>query len=72
MHTARLIETIEAVAEQRGQVVKALTRAQDHEHKVMLGMSPVMERGRQDIEVVASTDYLHQMAHPRIPARPSG
>ena len=57
VHTARLIETIEAVAEQRGQVVRELTRAADHRHEQMLGVSPAMERVRQEIEVVASTDY---------------
>ena len=57
VHTARLIETIEAVAEQRGQVVRELTRASDHEHKQMLGVSSAMERVRREIEVVASTEY---------------
>jgi len=57
VHTARLIETIEAVAEQRGQVVKELTRASDREHAQMLGVSPAMERVRQEIDVVASTEY---------------
>jgi anaerobic nitric oxide reductase transcription regulator len=57
VHTARLIETIEAVAEQRGQVVKELTRATDREHAQMLGVSSAMERVRQDIDAVASTEY---------------
>ncbi len=57
VHTARLIETIEAVADQRGQVVKELTRPPDHEHRQMLGVSPAIERVRQEIEVVASTEY---------------
>ena len=57
VHTARLIETIETVAEQRGQVVKELTRPATYEQRQMLGVSPVMERVRQEIEVVAGTDY---------------
>ena len=57
VHTARLIETIEEVAEQRGQVVKELTRAGDHEHVQMLGVSPATERVRQEIDAVAGTEY---------------
>ena len=57
VHTARLIEAIEAVAEQRGQVVKELTRAGEQGRMQMLGTSPAMERVRQEIEVVATTDY---------------
>ncbi len=58
LHTARLIEALETVAEQRGLVVKELTRpAGDGERSQMLGASPAMERVRREIEVVASTEY---------------
>jgi anaerobic nitric oxide reductase transcription regulator len=58
LHTARLIETIEDLAERRGLVVKELTRAAGHGDGVpMLGVSPAMELVRQEIEAVASTDF---------------
>jgi anaerobic nitric oxide reductase transcription regulator len=58
LHTARMFETIERLAEQRGFVVKELTRAAGDPHRSqMLGVSPVMERLRQEIDAVASTDY---------------
>ena len=58
LHTARLIEALETVAEQRGLVVKELTRAAgDADRSQMLGVSPAMERVRQEIEVVASTEF---------------
>jgi len=58
LHTARLIETVEALAEQRGLVVKELTRgpgSRDGSH--MLGVSPAMEHLRQEIDAVATTDF---------------
>lgn len=57
LHTTRLIETIEALAEKRGRVVRELTReitAQDNAH--MLGVSDAMERVRKDIDTVAASD----------------
>ena len=58
LHTARMFETIERLAEQRGLVVKELTRgAGDPEGSQMLGVSPVMERVRQEIDAVASTEF---------------
>ena len=58
LHTARLIETIEALAEQRGLVVKELTRGLGTQDAAnMLGVSAVMEHVRQEIEAVASTDF---------------
>ena len=58
LHTARLIETVEAVAEQRGLVVKELTRGLGNpDASQMLGVSPAMERVRQEIDVVATTEF---------------
>ncbi|HET7503265.1 MAG TPA: nitric oxide reductase transcriptional regulator NorR [Kofleriaceae bacterium] len=58
LHTARLIETIEALAEQRGLVVKELTRGlAERDGAEMLGISPAMELVRRDIEAVARTDF---------------
>ncbi|HEU4731740.1 MAG TPA: nitric oxide reductase transcriptional regulator NorR, partial [Kofleriaceae bacterium] len=57
LHTARLIETIEALAEQRGLVVKELTRGLGQRDAQMLGISPAMELVRRDIDAVASTDF---------------
>ena len=58
LHTARLIETIEQLAEQRGLVVKELTRELGRpETSQMLGVSPAMERLRQEIDAVASTEF---------------
>ncbi|HVK87762.1 MAG TPA: nitric oxide reductase transcriptional regulator NorR [Kofleriaceae bacterium] len=58
LHTARLLETVEAVAEQRGLVVKELARTQGHpDGATMLGVSPAMERVRQEIEAVAATGF---------------
>jgi anaerobic nitric oxide reductase transcription regulator len=58
LHTARLIETVEALAEQRGLVVKELTRSlAQRDGAQMLGISPAMELVRQEIDAVASTDF---------------
>ena len=58
LHTARLIETVEALAEQRGLVVKELTRGLGNpEASQMLGVSPAMERVRQEIDAVAVTEF---------------
>lgn len=58
LHTARLIETIEALAEQRGLVVKELTRGHGtSDGAQMLGVSPAMELVRQEIEAVATTEF---------------
>jgi anaerobic nitric oxide reductase transcription regulator len=58
LHTARLIETVEAVAEQRGLVVKELTRGLGTpDGSQMLGVSPAMERVRQEIDAVATTEF---------------
>jgi len=47
LHTARLFETIETLAEQRGRVVKELTRGTGSaDGAQMLGVSPAMERLR--------------------------
>ncbi|MEO6952547.1 MAG: nitric oxide reductase transcriptional regulator NorR [Polyangia bacterium] len=58
LNTARLIETIEALAERRGLVVEELTRstgAQDGAQ--LLGISPAIERVRQEIETVAGSGF---------------
>ncbi|HLU67569.1 MAG TPA: nitric oxide reductase transcriptional regulator NorR [Kofleriaceae bacterium] len=58
LHTTRLIETIEGLAERRGLVVEELTRgAGAHEGNHMLGVSPAMERVRHEIETVAGSDF---------------
>ena len=58
VHTARLIETIEHLAEQRGLVVKELTRELGRpETSQMLGTSQAMELLRQEIDAVASTEF---------------
>ena len=58
LHTARLFETIETLAEQRGRVVKELTRGTGSaDGAQMLGVSPAMERLRQEIDAVATTDF---------------
>jgi anaerobic nitric oxide reductase transcription regulator len=58
LHTARLIETIEGLAEQRGLVVKELTRGGTGAGgSPMLGVSPAMELVRQEIDAVASSDF---------------
>jgi anaerobic nitric oxide reductase transcription regulator len=58
LHTARLIETIESLAEQRGLVVKELTRGlAQRDGSQMLGVSPAMELVRRGIDAVASTDF---------------
>ena len=58
LHTARLFETIEMLAERRGMVVQELTRtARGSQGAQMLGTSPVMERVRLEIEAVASTEF---------------
>ena len=58
LHTARLIETVEALAERRGLVVEELTRGTsvaDGMH--MLGVSPAMDHVRHEIETVARSDF---------------
>jgi len=58
LHTARLIETVEALAEQRGLVVKELTRGQAGAASAqMLGTSAAMERLRLEIDAVAATNF---------------
>jgi len=58
LHTARLIETIEALAEQRGLVVKELTRnPRGDQASPMLGTSPAIEAVRREIDAVAPTDF---------------
>ena len=57
LHTARLIETVEGLAEQRGLVVKELSRRlAGAGSSEMLGASPAMERTRKEIEAVADTE----------------
>ncbi|MGN6107122.1 MAG: nitric oxide reductase transcriptional regulator NorR [Kofleriaceae bacterium] len=55
LQTARLIETIEGLAERRGLVVQELTTSRDT--MPMLGVSPAIERVRHEIEMVASTPF---------------
>jgi len=58
LHTARLFETIEMLAERRGMVVQELTRTtRGAPGSEMLGTSPAMERVRREIEAVASTEF---------------
>ncbi len=59
LQTARLIETIEALAQQRGMVVKELTRGGGAapDGTQLLGVSPAMELVRREIDAVASTDF---------------
>ena len=58
LHTARLIETVERLAEQRGLVVQELTRGGAEQATAqMLGASTAIERVRQEIDAVASTDF---------------
>ncbi|MEO8841032.1 MAG: nitric oxide reductase transcriptional regulator NorR [Kofleriaceae bacterium] len=58
LHTAQLIETLEAVAERRGLVVQELTRGHGYANgSQMLGVSTAMERVRQEIEAVATTEF---------------
>jgi anaerobic nitric oxide reductase transcription regulator len=57
LHTARLIETVELLAEQRGRVVKELTRGLSPSESQMLGVSPAMESVREEIDAVASTEF---------------
>jgi anaerobic nitric oxide reductase transcription regulator len=57
LHTTRLIETIEVLAEKRGLVVKELTRgagAYDSSH--LLGVSPAMDHLRREIDTVAASE----------------
>jgi anaerobic nitric oxide reductase transcription regulator len=57
LHTTRLIETIEGLAEKRGLVVKELTRGGGGQGgPPMLGVSPAMEHVRREIETVAGSD----------------
>ncbi|MEO8548481.1 MAG: nitric oxide reductase transcriptional regulator NorR [Kofleriaceae bacterium] len=56
LHTARLFETMEMLAERRGRVVQELTRG-PRQTAQMLGTSPVMERVQREIEAVAGTDF---------------
>ena len=57
LHTARLIETIEGLAERRGLVVKELTRSPGAAGAQMLGVSPAMEQVRREIDAVAGSDF---------------
>jgi len=58
LHTARLIETVETLAEQRGLVVKELMRGLgNRDGSQMLGVSPAMELVRQEIDAVATTEF---------------
>jgi anaerobic nitric oxide reductase transcription regulator len=58
LHTARLIETVEALADQRGLVVAELTRnLASRDAAPMIGNSRAMDVVRQEIEAVASTDF---------------
>ena len=58
LHTARLIETVEALAERRGLVVKELMRNQGNAAGAqMLGVSSAIELVRQEIDAVAITDF---------------
>jgi anaerobic nitric oxide reductase transcription regulator len=54
LQTARLIETIEALAERRAVVVRELTRPAC---APMLGVSAAMEHVRREIDAVAATDF---------------
>ena len=57
LHTTRLIDTIEELAEKRGLVVKELTRgggASDGSH--LLGVSPAMDHLRREIDTVGRSD----------------
>ena len=57
LHTAHLIETVETLAERRGQVVRELSRrAVSASASEMLGVSAAMERLRNEIATVARTD----------------
>ena len=56
LQTARLIETIEALAERRAVVVRELTRP-SHDGAHMLGVSTAMEHVRREIDAVAATDF---------------
>jgi anaerobic nitric oxide reductase transcription regulator len=58
LHTARLIETVEGLAERRGLVVQELTRGGGGAgSSQMLGASPAIERVRREIDAVADTDF---------------
>ncbi|MGE5184513.1 MAG: nitric oxide reductase transcriptional regulator NorR [Acidobacteriota bacterium] len=58
LHTARLIETVETLAEQRGLVVKELTKSPaGSDGMQMLGTSPAIERVRREIDAVAATEF---------------
>jgi anaerobic nitric oxide reductase transcription regulator len=58
LHTARLIETVEHLAEQRGLVVKELARELGRpESSQMLGTSAAMEQVRREIDAVAITEF---------------
>ncbi len=58
LQTARLIETVEALAEQRGLVVQELTRGMaSADGNQLLGVTPAIERVRREIEVVAATEF---------------
>ncbi len=57
LHTTRLVETIEALAEQRGLVVRELMRGSTElEGAQLLGVSPQIEQIRREIETVATSD----------------
>ncbi len=57
LHTTRLVETIEALAEQRGLVVRELIRGdREGERAQLLGVSRDIETVRREIETVAASD----------------
>jgi anaerobic nitric oxide reductase transcription regulator len=57
LHTTRLIETIEGLAEKRGLVVKELTRgASAYDSSHLLGVSPAMDLLRREIDTVATSE----------------
>jgi len=55
LQTTRLVETIEDLAEQRGRVVRELTRGEP-EGSQLLGVSAGIEMVRHEIETVANSD----------------
>ncbi|NVB81150.1 MAG: nitric oxide reductase transcriptional regulator NorR [Kofleriaceae bacterium] len=57
LHTARLLEQVETLAERRGMVVRELTRGGENPRSEMLGTSTAIERVRREIAAVATTDF---------------
>ncbi len=57
LQTTRLIETVERLAEKRGQVLRELAReGTGAEGREMLGVSPAISRLRTEIDTVATSD----------------